>query len=160
MAEFRPGFPRFPRSLGRPPLCTYYGAEFTSKKTLISAQNPENKGPAFFLPPRSMVLKVVTAKSWKHGSYRDDRCLPGFRLETAITLARGIYLSMIGGPPASSAETNCSGCQIVVVRLSRIEDYLVDNIYTPMLSRVINGIQQESDQAAELIPKLGHAWAT
>ena len=54
--------------------------------------------------------------------------------------------------PASSAETNCSGCQIVVVRLSRIEDYLVDNIYTHMLSRMINGVQPESDQAAELIP--------
>jgi hypothetical protein len=28
------------------------------KKNLISAQNPENKGLEFFLPPRSMVLKV------------------------------------------------------------------------------------------------------
>jgi hypothetical protein len=32
------------------------------KKTLVSAQNPENKGSTFFLPARSMVLKVVTGK--------------------------------------------------------------------------------------------------
>jgi hypothetical protein len=42
--------------------CTYYGARFLSKKTLISAQNLENKGSKIFLPPRSMVLKVVTGK--------------------------------------------------------------------------------------------------
>jgi hypothetical protein len=33
-----------------------------SKKSLNSAQNLENKGPDFFLPCRSMVLKVVTGK--------------------------------------------------------------------------------------------------
>ena len=32
------------------------------KKTLVSAQNIENKGPKIFLPPRSMVLKVVRGK--------------------------------------------------------------------------------------------------
>jgi hypothetical protein len=32
------------------------------KKTLVSTQNPENKGSEFFLPARSMVLKVVTGK--------------------------------------------------------------------------------------------------
>ncbi len=37
----------------------------TAKKTLISAQNLENKGSEFFLPPRSMVLKVVTGKILK-----------------------------------------------------------------------------------------------
>jgi hypothetical protein len=42
--------------------CTYSGAEFLSKKSLNSAQNLENKGPDFFLPCRSMVLKVVTGK--------------------------------------------------------------------------------------------------
>jgi hypothetical protein len=35
---------------------------FDQKKTLISVQNPENKGPEIFLPPRSMVLKVVRGK--------------------------------------------------------------------------------------------------
>jgi hypothetical protein len=33
-----------------------------NKKTLVSAQNIENKGPESFLPPRSMVLKVVRGK--------------------------------------------------------------------------------------------------
>ena len=32
------------------------------KKTLASLQNIENKGPEIFLPPRSMVLKVVRGK--------------------------------------------------------------------------------------------------
>jgi hypothetical protein len=32
------------------------------KKTLDFWQNLENKGPEFFLPPRSLVLKVVTGK--------------------------------------------------------------------------------------------------
>ena len=32
------------------------------KKNLVSAQNLENKGSEFFLPARSMVLKVVTGK--------------------------------------------------------------------------------------------------
>jgi hypothetical protein len=38
------------------------------KKTLCSAQNLENKGLEFFLPSRSMGLKVVTGKileTWK-----------------------------------------------------------------------------------------------
>jgi hypothetical protein len=35
------------------------------KKTLCSAQNLENKGPGFFLPPRSMVLNVVRGKIFK-----------------------------------------------------------------------------------------------
>jgi hypothetical protein len=42
--------------------CTYFGAEKTSKKTLASAQNIENKGSEIFPPPRSMVLKVVRGK--------------------------------------------------------------------------------------------------
>src|ERR1700733_9802779 len=42
--------------------CTYSGAEFPSKKHAVFAQNIENKGPAIFLPPRSMVLKVVRGK--------------------------------------------------------------------------------------------------
>jgi hypothetical protein len=39
-----------------------------SKKTLSFSQNIENKGMEFPLPPRSMVLKVVTGrilKTWK-----------------------------------------------------------------------------------------------
>jgi hypothetical protein len=42
--------------------CTIIGAEFNRKKLSLSAQNIENKGTEIFLPPRSMVLKVVTGK--------------------------------------------------------------------------------------------------
>ncbi len=51
--------------------CTHSGAEITSKKTLISAQNLENKGSEIFLPRRSMVLKVVRGKileTWELGA--------------------------------------------------------------------------------------------
>jgi hypothetical protein len=57
--------------------CTYYGAENTSKKTLVLVQNIENKGPKIFPPPRSMVLKVVrgkileTLELWRFLSIRD-----------------------------------------------------------------------------------------
>src|ERR1700678_454761 len=50
------------RSRGLAAICTYSGAVFPSKKKLIFAQNLENKGSEFFLPPRSMVLKVVRGK--------------------------------------------------------------------------------------------------
>jgi hypothetical protein len=43
-----------------------------------------------------------------------------------------------------------------VVRLSKIEYYLVDNIYTVILSRMMDGVQEKSERAAKLIPKLGH----
>ena len=48
--------------------CTLFGAEYSSKKISVLAQNLENKGVEFFLPPRSMVLKVVRGKvleKWK-----------------------------------------------------------------------------------------------
>jgi len=51
----------FDRGVGNPS-CTYSGAENTSQKALNSAQNLENKGLEIFLPPRSMILKVVRSK--------------------------------------------------------------------------------------------------
>ena len=42
--------------------CTLFGAEYSSKKHSVLTQNLENKGVEFFLPARSMVLKVVTGK--------------------------------------------------------------------------------------------------
>jgi len=57
--------------LGRPDLargrspglrCTLFGADYSSQKHSVLAQNLENKGVDFFLPPRSMVLKVVRGK--------------------------------------------------------------------------------------------------
>jgi hypothetical protein len=57
--------------------CTYYSAKNTPKKTLVFAQNLENKGLEIFPPPRSMVLKVVrgkileTLELWRFLSIRD-----------------------------------------------------------------------------------------
>src|SRR5208337_593017 len=42
--------------------CTHSGAEKPSKKTSLSAQNPESKRSGNFLPSRSMVLMIVTGK--------------------------------------------------------------------------------------------------
>ena len=47
-------------------------ALYVQKKDLSCAQNLENKGPEIFLPPRSMVLKVVRGKifkTWKLRSF-------------------------------------------------------------------------------------------
>jgi hypothetical protein len=49
-------------ALARSSICTLFGAEFQSKKSSLLAQNLENKGAEFFLPRRSMVLKVVRGK--------------------------------------------------------------------------------------------------
>jgi hypothetical protein len=57
-----------------------------------------------------------------------------------------------------SAISDCPrfGGAAPIVRLSRIDDYLVDNVYVCILSRMIGGVQEESDRAAKLIPKTGH----
>jgi hypothetical protein len=47
---------------GHSPICPNRGAFFPSKKISLFPQNLENKGMGIFLPPRSMVLKVVTGK--------------------------------------------------------------------------------------------------
>lgn len=41
------------------------------------------------------------------------------------------------------------------MRLSKIVDYLVDNIYVYVLSRVMDEIQEERKLAADAIPELG-----
>jgi hypothetical protein len=48
--------------LGWPRLARRREPAVHDKKTLVSAQNLENKGPDIFLPPRSMVLKIVRGK--------------------------------------------------------------------------------------------------
>ena len=60
------------------------------KKTLIFAQNLENKGPGFFLPPRSMVLKVVTGKILETLELRRLSLLavPFWELQAGMALAR------------------------------------------------------------------------
>jgi hypothetical protein len=50
----------------------------------------------------------------------------------------------VGGPGAAS-----------VVRLSKTEDYLADNLYVPMLSEVMHWVQEESGWRWEAVPELG-----
>ena len=82
---------------------------FHKKKTLSSAQNIENKGPDFFLPSRSMVLKVVTGKIFKTLglSWSIDNRLPMV-----------VGAQHLGTAPEVAPK----------VRLSRIEGYLIDNL--------------------------------
>ena len=91
-------------------VCTHFGAEVPSKKTLSSAQNIENKGSDFFLPSRSMVLKVVTGKIFK-------------------TLGLSCQ-SVIGFPMVVGGFQRFGTAPEVApkVRLSRIDDYLIDNL--------------------------------
>jgi hypothetical protein len=104
--------------------CTLFGAEYSSKKIAVLAQNLENKGVKFFLPPRSMVLKVVRGKileTWELARFPLAR---GAVLERR---AQGMHWSDSAGDGPGVAP---------VVRLSKNGDYLVDNIYVTTLSRV------------------------
>src|SRR5271169_1804946 len=68
--------------------CTYSGAGNPSKKTLIFAQNLENKGAEIFLPPRSMVLKVVTGKILETLELSRGLTVPGFCFGTRESVVR------------------------------------------------------------------------
>ena len=76
------------------------------KKTLDFPQNLENKGPEFFLPCRSMVLKVVRGKIFQTLELCDLFWRPSFSFE-------------------------CAGLQ-----LSKSEDYLLDNLCIVILSQI------------------------
>jgi len=91
--------------------CTYFGAEFLYKKTLNLPQNLENKGREFFLPARSMVLKVVTGKIFKTLELRYS---PSWALEQQAKLGEKAFaLTKIGRDSAvGGQEAACvSGCQ-------------------------------------------------
>src|SRR5271165_6203582 len=80
-------------------------ARTASKKTLYSAQNLENKRSEFFLPSRSMVLKVVTGKILETWELR--------------------WIPAVAVPFGNCGQIN---------RLSKIYDYLIDNQYIYILS--------------------------
>ena len=81
--------------------CTLFGAEYSSKKHSVLAQNLENKGVEFFLPPRSMVLKVVKGK-----------ILETWEL-TRFPLGRGAVL----GRRAGDALVGFSGYAVLLFRI-------------------------------------------
>ena len=90
-------------------ICTHFGAQFRSRKTLSSAQNLEKKGLAFFLPSRSMVLKVVTGKIFK---------TLGLSWSVDNRLPMVVGAQHLGTAPEVAPK----------VRLSKIDDYLIDNV--------------------------------
>ena len=90
---------------------------YVQKKDLSSAQNLGNKGPEISLPPRSMVLNVVIGKIFKTWKLWWFSAACGSILELQVKA---------GCPEAG-----------LMVRLSKIVDYLVDNIYALMLSQVM-----------------------
>jgi hypothetical protein len=69
-----------------------------------------------------MVLKGVRGKILKHGSYVGSR------------ESRFPFWDCADGSGSAS-----------VVRLSKTDDYLVDNVYGSMLSEVMGGLQEESE---------------
>ena len=113
------------------PHCTHSGARFPSKKTLISAQNLENKRLEFFLPARSMVLKVVTGKIFKTWelSRHPSAGSSAMELRMNCLVPKTLAFTRMGG-----AETTASR-SCALVKLSKIEDYLVDNLCVSILSR-------------------------
>ena len=96
---------------GKPsPNCPIFGATSPSKKTLVFAQNLENKGPEIFLPPRSMVLKVVRGKILETLELRWFPAARSSVLGTALGAAKAIVSAMIGRPEPFGVVLT-SGCQ-------------------------------------------------
>jgi hypothetical protein len=96
-----------------------------NKRTLDPAQNIENKGQDIFLPPRSMVLKVVRGKILETLELSRD--------STAFVFTRIDRLA--------------KDCQ-----LSKIVDYLVDNRCLCMLSQVEGQIKGKTDGTIDPVP--------
>jgi hypothetical protein len=84
------------------------------KNHSITSQNLENKGPEIFLPPRSMVLKVVRGKILE-------------TLELSWGSAAFVFTRIDRLP---------KDCQLSKIVSSQIMDYLVDNRYLCMLSQL------------------------
>jgi hypothetical protein len=69
---------------------------------------------------------------------------PRFRFGTTVNPDRGVHLHHVDRIEVGRIEDwsawrvqrqrSCARCQVVAVRLSRTEDYLVDNIYAHILS--------------------------
>jgi hypothetical protein len=129
--------------LGWPRLERRRGPAVHNKKTLVSAQNLENKGPEIFLPARSMVLKVVRGKILET---LELAWFPAVRGSVLAPRAGGAFgrTQRVSGPGGAFA-----------VRLSKIEDYLADKLCVLMLSEVMDWVQGQSERIAELIPDLG-----
>jgi hypothetical protein len=79
-----------------------------------------------------------------------------FRFGTTVKPDRGVHLPHDWSIQIGRTRRVQRQGATLVVRLSKSDDYLVDNIYAHMLSRMIDGVQEESERAAKLIPKLGN----
>jgi hypothetical protein len=80
-----------------------------------------------------------------------------FRFGTAERSAEDVHLRHDFLPRTGRArQRSCARSQVVAIRLSKIYDYLADNIYVHILSRTIGGVQEETERTAELFPKSGH----
>ena len=135
--------------------CTYFGATFRSKKTLVLAQNLENKGPEIFLPSRSMVLKVVTGKileTWElslclvacgsvSGTSEDGG--RGFRLRRDWSDSQ---LGWFKAAPTVGLSKICCG---------KKPDYLQDNLRASILSQAREWEQEETGSGCGLVPETG-----
>ena len=90
------------------------------KKTLVSAQNLENKGPEIFLPARSMVLKIVRGKileTWELG------CFPTAHRCATSASSFEVHWSRSAGEAVQEPRPP-SGCQRSVIILQISSAYL------------------------------------
>jgi hypothetical protein len=85
------------------------------KKTLSLAQNLENKEPEFFLPPGSMVLKVVTGKIFKTLELARGPIACGSHFETAERAGPGaeLFAFTIAGVGTEKRSQVCAPSQVV-----------------------------------------------
>ena len=118
---------------------------FSQKNRSFSSKILENKGPDFFLPCRSMVLKVVTGKIFKTlGLAR----LSGLsRLRSGLQQSAGRRFSPSSGWP-DSAVVVCSdhnGQELRPGQVVKERGYLVDNLCCSIISGRGNEIKGKVD---------------
>src|SRR5579863_6200388 len=137
-------------------LCTNHGAENTSKKTLDSVQNIENKRSEIFLPPRSMVLKVVRGKILETLELRCLALACGFTLEPLGSGAKRRSGDGLGVP----AHSGCALDQIVKDSMIISEIICTSLCYRKWLGRIkkkaedVAGVVSNRESRAQ--PARGH----
>jgi hypothetical protein len=133
-----------------------FWCKISIKKTLASAQNPENKGSKKFPPPRSMVLNVVKGKIQKTWELAPRATACGSVLEPAGCSSgnghrprRNWSDSQLGRPKAApTVGLSKIGC-------SSDPDYLLGNLRVSMLSQMRGEGKRKVDGLRKPGSKLG-----
>jgi hypothetical protein len=111
-----------------------------------------------------MVLKVVRGKILETWELRLGFSFPPGRFEILLheisappEKAPGIAMTALNEACSSALKLDRTGSAVAeLCWLSKIFDYLVDNIYVHMLSWMMGEVQEKSERVAKLVPKMGN----